>query len=118
MRKHEDVPEVPVHGEGKSMPEKFMNPRLIIDVDGPADITPSRAMSILLSEGLKQESGSEDVVLRADLGALAMLYASHCSPVHVPFGVDLDSLYALERRGFIEHNGNGNRNVHVKLQSL
>lgn len=99
-----------------------MNPRLIIDVDGPADITPAKAMSIILSEGLKQEAGhpevGADVVLLADIGTLALLYAAHCSPVHVPFRVDLDSLYALERRGFINHNGNGNRNVQVTLRPL
>lgn len=102
------------------MPEKFMNPRRIIDVEGPDDITPAKALAVILSEGLKQEAGQqEDVVLRADLGALAMLYAAHCSPVHVPFSVDVDSLYALERRGFIWHNGDESlRHVHVKLRSL
>lgn len=101
------------------MPEKFMNPRFIIDVDGPASITPSRALSVILSEGLKQDVGQEqDIVLLADIGTLALLYASHCSPVHVPFRVDLESLYALERRGFIDHNGNGDRNVQVTLRPL
>jgi len=80
------------------MPETINNAVIIPDVDGPhrEGFAPSRAFAVLASLPNKPH------ILRADIATLALLYASHFSPLHVPFEVDVDTLYALEREKLID----------------
>jgi hypothetical protein len=95
------------------MPEEFIAPTLVTDVEGPdaGSFTPARAMATIM----QISHTMDDRVLRGDIGTLALLYSLYFSPVFIPLRASRDALYALEAANLISLKWFGEKAVKVTV---
>lgn len=98
------------------MPQKFHDPTLIHDVKGPKrdEFAPDRALAII-HQMVAAEHSEDRRIVREDVAALALIYASHFSALHVPFEVERDSVYLLESEGYITPKWLGVAGVSIEV---